>query len=81
MIALDRTPGALTNAMLRELRCIHRWGEPCDISEYGARSIAFWSRDKVLGALERRGLIAATPDWTLTHAGRAAIAASTGSAS
>lgn len=80
-MSAKRTPGSLTPAMLRELRCFERWGEPCDISEYGARAIAFWSRDKVLEALDRRGLIEATPDWTLTDAGRAAIAKATGSPS
>ncbi len=73
------TPGPLTEAMLRELRAFERTGEPADLCMYGNRTIAFWSRDKVLAALDRRGLIAATPDWTITDAGRAAIAAATGS--
>lgn len=71
------TPRPLTEAMRRELRALQQTGDISDICQYGNRSIAFWSRDKVLGALERRGLIAAIPDWTITDAGRAAIARAT----
>lgn len=63
----------LTPAMLRELRSIER-GDVSDLLDYGTNALSFYARDRVIGALERRGLIAATPDWTLTDAGRAALA-------
>lgn len=68
------TPGpALTPAMLRELRHIARYGEPCDLFEFhGANHLAFHAREKVLTALIRRGLIADAE--SVTDAGRAAIA-------
>lgn len=68
------TARPLTEAMRRELRCIHKWGEPSDLSEFGARAIAFHARDKVLSALLRRELIRDEPGgFVLTDAGRAAI--------
>lgn len=69
--------GRLTPAMVRELHAIER-GDVGDLLDYGYNALAFYARDRVIGALERRGLIAATPDWTLTDAGRAAIARATG---
>lgn len=63
----------LTPAMLRELRSINA-GRVGDLDDYGLSALSFYARDRVIGALERRGLIAATPDWSLTDAGRAAIA-------
>lgn len=77
MSAAKRTPGPLTPAMLRELRSIEHSGVG-DLSDYCANALAFYARDRVIGALERRGLIEATPDWSLTDAGRAAIAKATG---
>jgi hypothetical protein len=66
---------ALTPAMLRELRSIARWGQPSDPAEWnGAGALWFHARDRVIGALARRGLIVADPDWSVTDAGRAAIA-------
>lgn len=79
MSAAKHTPKALTPAMLRELRSIER-GDVGDLLDYGTNALAFYARDRVIGALERRGLIAATPDWSLTAAGRAAIAKATRSA-
>lgn len=65
----------ITPAMLRELKSIATTGEPTDpIEWHGANALWFHARDRVIGALDRRGLIAATPDWTVTDAGRAAIA-------
>lgn len=71
------TPGPLTPAMLRELKSIQR-GDISDVAEYGANALAFYARDRVIGALERRGLLVAAPDWSLTDAGRAAIQKATG---
>lgn len=66
---------ALTPAMLRELQSIARTGEPtAPIEWHGAGALWFHARDRVIGALERRGLIEAAPDWTATEAGRAALA-------
>lgn len=66
----------LTPAMLRELRCIVRFGQPGELAEYGANELAFYARDKTIGALIRRGLIEDSEH--ATDAGRAAIAAATG---
>lgn len=64
----------LTPAMLRELRAIASTGELTDpIEWHGANALWFHARDRVIGALERRGLIVADPDWSLTDAGRAVI--------
>lgn len=62
----------LTPAMERELRSIER-GDVGDLLDYGHNALAFYARDRVIGALERRGLIEQTPDWSLTEAGRAAL--------
>jgi hypothetical protein len=67
----------LTPAMIRALRSIER-GDVGDLSDYGLSALAFYARDRVIGALERRGLIEATPDWSVTEAGRAAIAKAKG---
>jgi hypothetical protein len=60
--------------MLRELRSIGH-GDVGDLLDYGTNSLAFYARDRVIGALARRGLIEETPDWSLTNAGRAALKA------
>jgi len=66
----------LTPAMQRELRYIGRWGEPTGPEEWhGAGALWFHARDRVIGALERRGLIEQAPDWSITDAGRAVLAA------
>jgi hypothetical protein len=62
----------LSPAMLRELRSIAR-GYISDVTDYGYNALAFYARDRVIGALAQRGLIEATPDWSLTDAGRAVI--------
>lgn len=62
----------LTPAMKRELRCIAATGEPSDpIEWHTANALWFHARDRVLGALIRRGLI--TDDLKLTESGRLAI--------
>jgi hypothetical protein len=67
--------------MLRELNALHRTGCLSDFTDWGiTNGLWFHARDRVIGALERRGLIEATPDWTLTDAGRVAIAKALGSA-
>lgn len=71
--AVMNTQRPLSPAMLRELRSIEQ-GNVSDLMDYGLNALAFYARDRVIGALARRGLIAATPDWSLTDAGRAAIA-------
>lgn len=67
----------LTPAMIRELRSISR-GQVGDLDDYGLSALAFYARDRVIGALERRGLIESNPDWSLTDAGRAALDATKG---
>ena len=75
----QHTPRPLTAAMLRELKSFAATGEPTDPAEWhGAAALWFCARHRVIGALARRGLIAATPDWTLTDSGRSAIAAAEG---
>lgn len=69
--------GRLTAAQLRELRCIAQTGGISDLSEFGGNHLAFYARDRVIGALLRKGLIAATPDWSLTDAGRSVVAQAT----
>lgn len=69
-------PKPLSPAMLRELRHIARYGEPCDLAEFhGANHLAFHARERVLSALIRRGMIADAE--TITDAGRAAIVGAT----
>lgn len=64
----------LTPAMRRELESIAR-GDVGDLLDYGTNALSFYARDRVIGALERRGLIEQTPDWSLTDAGRAELEA------
>ena len=65
----------VTPAMLRELKSIVLYGSPTDVIEWhGAGALWFHARDRVIGALERRGLIVAVPDWTATDAGRSVLA-------
>lgn len=78
-MSAQHTPETLTPAMLRELRSIERSGVG-DLLDYGTNALAFYARDRVIGALERRGLIVNDGDWIATDAGRAAIAKATGSA-
>ena len=64
----------LTPAMKRELYSIHRLGRPTDPDEWHAAGpLWFHARDRVLGALLRRGLIEDKGDYQLTDAGRAAL--------
>jgi hypothetical protein len=66
---------ALTPAMRRELRSIST-GYPTDAAEWhAAGALWFAARDRVIGALLRRGLIAdQCGDYAITDAGRAALA-------
>jgi len=62
----------LTPAMKRELRSISATGEPTDpIEWHAANALWFHARDRVIGALKRRGLI--SDDLALTEAGKAAL--------
>lgn len=62
----------LTPAMNRELRSIAATGEPTDpIEWHAANGLWFHARDRVLGALKRRGLV--TDDLVLTDDGMAAL--------
>lgn len=80
MSAAKHTPGALTQAMQRELRAIHETGDVGALADYGRGALAFYAREKTITALERRELIADAPGgFVLTDAGRAAIAKATGS--
>ena len=63
----------LTPAMLRELRCIVKYGQPGDLADYGANALAFYARDKTIAALMRRGLIDDSEH--ATEAGAAFVAA------
>lgn len=64
----------LSKAMLRELRTIEETGRITDPDDwYGAGSLWFHAREKVITALLRRGLIAANHDYELTDAGRAVL--------
>lgn len=63
----------LTKAMIRELRSIESGGitDPFDWQHAGA--LWFHARDRVLGALLRRGLIVAEADYRITEAGKEAL--------
>ena len=64
----------LTKAMIRELRSIEWTGNPSDpIDWHGAGGLWFHARDKVIGALLRRGLIVDDGCFRLTEQGKAAI--------
>lgn len=65
----------LTPAMKRELRSIARDGNPSDPYDWqhAPESLWFHARDRVLGALLTRGLIADTGGFSLTDAGRKVI--------
>ena len=66
----------LTNAMLRELKSLARTGEPSDLYDWPnvPGALAFHARDRVLGALLRRGLIQDAPGgYELTPAGKGAV--------
>lgn len=64
----------LTRAMLRELRALESTGNLTSWEDWNAKnSLWFHARDRVIGALERRGLIEANPDWSMTDAGREAL--------
>ena len=68
----------LTKAMIRELRSIERDGNPSDPYDWTHAPEGLWfrARDRVLGALLRRGLIWEDPKlagYSLTDAGKAAL--------
>jgi hypothetical protein len=68
-------PTTMTPAQVRELRSIALMGEPSDLAEFGPNALAFHTRDRVLGALLRRGLLVDEPGgFRVTDAGRAALA-------
>lgn len=65
----------LTEAMKRELRSIGRDGNPSDPYDWqhAPESLWFHARDKVIGALLRRGLIEDKGGYQPTDAGRAVL--------
>jgi hypothetical protein len=64
----------LTKAMIRELRSIEGSGNPSDpIDWHTAGALWFHAREKVLGALLRRGLIVDDGDFRLTESGKEAL--------
>lgn len=68
----------LTKAMIRELRSIELDGNPSDPYDWTHAPEGLWfhARDRVLGALIRRGLIWSDPNmsaYSLTDSGRAAL--------
>lgn len=64
----------LTPTMRAELRNIDRHGTFRELDDYGMTALAFYARDRVLGALLKRGLIVPTVDgYETTEAGRAAL--------
>lgn len=65
----------LSPAMLRELRSLHRTGQLSDPADFGAcGALWFHARDRVIGALARRGLIEdSAGDWAINDAGRAVL--------
>lgn len=66
----------LSKAMIRELRSIESSGEPSDLYEWhGAGALGFHARDRVLGALLRRGLIVDEGSYRLTEEGRKCLRA------
>lgn len=67
--------GALSAAMVRELRAMDFDGNPSDPVDWqhAPESLWFHARDRVIGALLRRGLIVADGGYSLTDAGRAAL--------
>ena len=70
----------LTPAMIRELRSMDRDGNPSDPADWGhaPESLWFHARDRVIAALEKRGLITLERGYDLTDAGKAALAAVSG---
>ena len=67
----------LSPAMKRELKAISIDGNPSDPVDWqhAPESLWFHARDRVIGALLRRGLIVDNGGYTLTDAGREAIKA------
>ena len=68
----------LTQAMLRELRSMERDGNPSDPFDWQHAPEGLWfhARERVIGALLKRGLIfsdAGYSGYSLTEAGKAAI--------
>jgi hypothetical protein len=65
----------LTPAMKRELRSIDWDGNPSDPVDWQHAPEGLWfhARDKVIGALLRRGLISDEGGYHLTDAGKAAL--------
>lgn len=64
----------LTKAMVRELRSIANGGPTDPYDWQHAGPLWFHARDRVLGALLRRGLIVDGAEYRLTEAGEKAIA-------
>ena len=67
----------LSPAMIRELRAMSVDGNPSDPVDWQHAPEGLWfhARDRVIGALLRRGLVVADGGYTLTDAGRSALAA------
>jgi len=65
----------LSKAMIRELRAMDLDGNPSDPCDWdhAPESLWFHARDRVIGALLKRGLIVADCGYTLTDAGRKAL--------
>ena len=65
----------LTPAMKRELRSIARDGNPSDPYDWQHAPEGLWfhARDRVIGALLKRGLIVADGGYSLTGLGRSII--------
>lgn len=72
---MSRPQSPLSPAMIRELRAINYDGNPSDPVDWqhAPESLWFHARDRVIGALLRRGLIVADSGYSLTDAGRAAL--------
>lgn len=65
----------LSPAMLRELRSIAWDGNPSDPADWDHAPEGLWfhARDRVIGALLRRGLIVDEGGYRITEAGKAAL--------
>lgn len=78
-MSAQHTSRPLTAAMRRELESLASTGALTGWEDWNCMNgLWFHARDRVIGALARRGLIEATPDWTLTDSGRDAIAKANG---
>lgn len=65
----------MTPAMIRELKSIAWDGNPSDPVDWqhAPESLWFHARDRVIGALLKRGLIEDKNGYTITEAGKAAL--------